>query len=529
LARLAPDLRRCHIRAGKTRDAWYGGGMRGWRGGVGVVLVACEVACGDSGGRDDSGVQTATLPATEPATSTVPTTSATASVSATDSDAGSQSASESQTTPADTTDAPTDPTASTGPVTVTQTDPTPGTTITTLDPDTGTASTTEGTTGDPCQGGGMGFDFSYLWVANTDQGSISKINTMTLLEEARYYADPTQSGAASTSRTSVNIDGHFVVVSNRGTGWVTKVAASEPDCVDKNGNGTIETSPNKDTLLPWGEDECVLWSTQVTANVFSVGAGPRATAWAPGTFNPQTCAFENQKVWIGWLTAPGQAVMARLDGTTGAIEGMAPLPNWPISIDAPNAYAPYGAAADAQGFIWTTAVFSNVVYRIHPDTFEVTMWSSPDADSHYGMTVDNKGRVWFANWQGHGGVSYFDANTQAWTVIPNSGNNIYRGIAVDSEDQVWVASDAGGTNGCGMMQVDGVNNSVVLFHTFQQCSTPLGMSIDVDGDVWLVDHDGWAWEIDPLTYQKTQVPIANSHYTYSDMTGGGLKNAITPG
>ena len=352
---------------------------------------------------------------------------------------------------------------------------------------------------------------------------------MTLTEEARYFADPTQSGAASTSRTSVNIDGHFVVVSNRGTGWVTKVAASEPDCIDKNGNGTIETSPNKDTLLPWGEDECVLWSTQVTNNVFSGGAGPRATAWAPGVFNPQTCVYDDQKVWIGWLTAPGQATMGRLDGATGALEGTAPLPNWPISIDAPNAYAPYGAAADAQGFIWTTAVFSNVVYRVHPDTFEVTMWTSPDADSHYGMTVDNKGRVWFANWNGHGGVSFFDSNTETWTVIPNSGSNIYRGIAVDSNDQVWVASDAGGTNGCGMMQVDGVNNAVVLFHTFPQCSTPLGMSIDVDGDVWLVDHDGWAWEIDPGTYQKTQVPIANTHYTYSDMTGGGLKNAITPG
>jgi streptogramin lyase len=372
------------------------------------------------------------------------------------------------------------------------------------------------------------FDFSYLWVANTDQGSISKVDTMTLIEEARYYADPTQSGSASTSRTSVNIDGHFVVVSNRGTGWVTKVAASEDDCVDLNGNGMIDTSPNKDTLLPWGTDECVLWSTQVTNNVFSGGAGPRATAWAPGDFNTETCKYDNQKVWIGWLTGPGQAVMGRLDGATGVVEATVPLPGWPLTADAANGYAPYGAAADAQGYIWTTPVFSGLAYRIDPVTLEVKVWQSPNPDNHYGMTVDGKGRVWFANYGGgHGQISMFDPSTETWNLIPNSGNNLYRGIAVDGNDQVWIANN-GGTNPCGMMQIDGSSLSVVLFHTFPQCGTPVGMSIDVDGDVWLVDYNGWAYEIDPGTYEKTLIPIANVHYTYSDMTGGGLANAVIP-
>ena len=81
---------------------------------------------------------------------------------------------------------------------------------------------------------------------------------------------------------------------------------------------------------------------------------------------------------------------------------------------------------------------------------------------------------------------------------------------------------------CGMMQVAGDTLTAVQFHTFPQCGTPVGMSIDVDGDVWLVDYNGWAYEIDPETYAKTLVPIANVHYTYSDMTGGGLQNAIIP-
>jgi streptogramin lyase len=350
---------------------------------------------------------------------------------------------------------------------------------------------------------------------------------MTLVEEARYFSDLTQNGNSSPSRTSVNIDGHYVVVSNRGTGWVTKVAASPEDCVDKNGNGMIETSKSKDELLPWGSDECVLWSTQVNVP-FSVGSGPRATAWDPGTFNPATCAFEEQKVWVGWLKGPGQAVIGRIDGETGMLEAQVDLPGWPLTADAQNGYAPYGAAADAQGYIWTTAVFSPLAYRIDPVTLEVKMWTSPNPDSHYGMTVDGKGRVWFANWQGHGGVSMFDPTTETWAVVPGSTGNVYRGVAADPNGNVWIANN-GGTNPCGVMQVSADTQTVVKFHTFPQCGTPVGMSVDVEDKIWMVDYNGWAYKIDPDTYEQTLLPIANVHYTYSDMTGGGLVNAVMPG
>ena len=492
--------------------------MSRWRGITGCALAVALGACGDSGRENDdasgsAGPSTATATMSG-GTTAAPTTSASATQG--ESDAGSASATQGMTT--STTAAPTTSDSASGSTSMP---------VSTTDPDT--TGSTGGTTGDPC-GGGMGgvFDFSYLWVANTDQGSISKVNTMTLVEEARYFADSSQSGAASTSRTSVNIDGHFVVVSNRGTGWVTKVAASLGDCVDKNGNGMIETSQNKDDILPWGADECVLWSTQVNTP-FSGGAGPRATAWAPGTYNPQTCKYEDQNVWIGWLKGPGQAVMGRLDGETGTIEAQVDLPGWPLTADGVNGYAPYGAAADAQGYIWTTAVFSGLAYRIDPVTLEVKVWNSPDGDNHYGMTVDGKGRAWFANYGGtHGSISMFDPLTETWAVVPGAGNSLYRGIAVDPNGNVWVANN-GGTNPCGVMQVSADTLTVVKFHTFPQCGTPVGVSIDVDDKVWMVDYNGWAYKIDPDTYEQTLVPIANVHYTYSDMTGGGLVNAVMPG
>jgi hypothetical protein len=165
-----------------------------------------------------------------------------------------------------------------------------------------------------------GFDFSYLWVANTDQGSISKVNTETLIEEARYYSDLTSPATPALAHLRQHHRPLRRRVQPQHRLGHQGRRQQDPIASTSNGNGMIDTSPNKDTLLPWGTDECMLWSTQVTANIFSGGAGPRGTTWTPGDFNKETCQFDNQKVWVGWLTAPGQAVMGRLDGETGVLE-----------------------------------------------------------------------------------------------------------------------------------------------------------------------------------------------------------------
>ncbi len=485
-----------------------------------IAAFACSAitSCGDDEGRassisaSDSTLSSANLTdgGTEPTTAT-PTTTGQTGTLATD---GSGSNSNS--------DTPTSP----GTSDVTTNELTSEVSLT----DTVGSSTGDGTStgGSVCNRGMAGFDFSYLWVANTDQGSVSKVNTETLVEEARYFSDLTQDGVSSPSRTSVNITGRFAVVSNRGTGWVTKIAANVDDCVDKNGNGAIETSLNKDTLLPWGSEECVLWSTQVTSNIFSAGAGPRGTTWTPGTLNPETCKYEEEKVWVGWMTGPGKAVMGRLDGETGVLEATVPLPDWSIVNDPPTGYAPYGAAADADGFVWTSAVAGDQVWRIDPVTLEVKMWKADNGSSHYGMTVDSKGNVWFANIAGHGGISTFDPETETFSVVAGSTGNVFRGIAVGSDGNVWAANNDGGTLGCGVIQVDADTLKVVTFHKFPQCSQPVGVSVDVAGMVWMVDYAGWAYKMDPQTYEKQLVTIANLHYTYSDMTGGGLVNAVLP-
>lgn len=512
---------------------------------LGVMNVAawCVLtACGDSGGSSASAGGTSTIPApdttdgvTTSATATAPTEGGTATGSASQSAASTDTTGDAPTTDAtgasSTATAGTTTKDETTAVDTTTGETTQGASISasTTDPGTttqaGTTSTdTSGTTtGDPpCDPGGDGEEFSYAWIANTDQGSVSKIDTNTVVELARYYTDPVQSGAASPSRTSVNLDGRFMVVSNRDVGSITKIAANEADCVDKNNDGVIQTSKDKAQLLPYAEEECILWTTKLTINNHQWG--PRATTFGIPEVNPDTCKYENEKVWVGYMVTPTQAQVARLNSYTGVVEATVDIPDFPLY----GSYSPYGAAVDPDGNFWTSAVTHRAAIKIDVKTLAVTRWDSPDEDAHYGITIGGDGRVWFANYGGHGGhggVSVFDPVSEQWKVIPGSTGNLWRSLAVDAQNRVWVSNN-GGPFGCGLLEIDGDSETISNFHTFAQCGTPVGVGLDSKGKVWMIDYNGWTWRLDPQTFEKVQLPVANVHYTYSDFTGSGLLGII---
>src|SRR5687768_4187280 len=84
--------------------------------------------------------------------------------------------------------------------------------------DVGTGNETAGNGGDCMGGGGMMGEntFSIIWIANTPEGTVSKIDTSTGNELGRYYTGPTN-GTDDPSRTAVNLEGD-AAVSNRGGG-----------------------------------------------------------------------------------------------------------------------------------------------------------------------------------------------------------------------------------------------------------------------------------------------------------------------
>jgi streptogramin lyase len=384
--------------------------------------------------------------------------------------------------------------------------------------------------GGDCPGGGgmMGDDveFSYIWIANSPAGTVSKIDTRTGVEVGRYATGPATQ--AEPSRTSVNLYGD-VAVSNRGSqvgghGGVTKIAARMEDCVDLNGNGAIETSNGPASVLPWGTDECVLWNVEIPSDVYQ--HGPRPTAWE-GAVDNGGCAEANPRLWMGYYDyANNTGKFRRLDGATGSTLDEVDVPAW-NGLD----YGPYGGAVNKDGDFFVIGWQLGPLIRIDGDTLQVDRWAFPpppqDMSWSYGMSLDQYGNPWVAS---AGAAAGFDVASQQWTFV-HTGNQSMRGVMVDKEDRAWYAVDASGAFGCGLGVVD-VKTKQLLAPaiTLPGCIVPVGVSIDVDGYVWVVDQGAnAAFKIDPDTYQiQLTVQGLTAPYTYSDMTGAGLNLVVNP-
>lgn len=163
---------------------------------------------------------------------------------------------------------------------------------------------------------------AFIWIANTGEGTVSKVDTRTRVEVARYRTGPLSGGANDPSRTSVNSLGD-VHVANRAGRSVTKISVLGDDCPDTNGDGTITTSHGPTDVLPWGQDDCVLWNTSLPD-----GGILRALA-AQDTFGPDGEIYT--AVWVGgW-----EGIAWKLDGETGGIlvRTASPTNNYGFALD----------------------------------------------------------------------------------------------------------------------------------------------------------------------------------------------------
>ena len=120
----------------------------------------------------------------------------------------------------------------------------------------------------------------FIWVPNSNEGTVSKVDTVTGKELGRYRTGPTSNG--NPSRTTVDLQGSCWV-GNRGTGTVVKIGLSEAGLYnDTNGDGFMNTSMDLNgdgditgaEILPWGDDECVLFEVLLGNS----GSGPRGLA-----------------------------------------------------------------------------------------------------------------------------------------------------------------------------------------------------------------------------------------------------------
>ncbi|MCA9685689.1 MAG: hypothetical protein KC457_26165, partial [Myxococcales bacterium] len=216
-------------------------------------------------------------------------------------------------------------------------------------------------------GGGM-LDFSYIWVANSPQGTVSKIDTQMATEVARYNSGP--AGATDPSRTSVSGNGKFAVVANR-NGGLTMISAELEGCVDNNNNGMIDTSTGPNDVLPWGQDECVIWNISLPA---TSNQGPRPVSWTIGEQDPLTCEYDAGDIWIGWYNQAANTGYFRLvAGMTGQTIDEIQIPNW-----SGMNWGPYGGAIDSENNFWAIGWGDNgPVIKIDGENHQATNFGNP--------------------------------------------------------------------------------------------------------------------------------------------------------
>ena len=336
---------------------------------------------------------------------------------------------------------------------------------------------------------------SFIWIANSTQGTISKIDTVTLKERGRYVARPDAAG--NPSRTSVNLAGD-VVVANR-NGGLTKIYALPERCAESNGTPGLQTATDAQHL-PWGIEECIAWHTPMT--YFS----QRPVAWTPGTFDATTCRFAEQKIWTAGLNTPGTIDILRLDGDTGAIEA---------TITITDAYIDdkgiYGGAVDARGNFWGSQVGQAKLHFVDHDTLAHRSWDMPVGG--YGITVDSQGYVWTCA----GNASRFDPASETWQVVA-AGE--YGGCMEDGAGTLYKATPGG------ILAFDTATMTIKQTYSLPQHAH--GISVDFDGYIWAVSQGSEAYRLDPSDGSFQTVGGLVGAYTYSDMTGFALSSLHVP-
>ncbi|MBX3273224.1 MAG: hypothetical protein KF729_23365 [Sandaracinaceae bacterium] len=384
-----------------------------------------------------------------------------------------------------------------------------------------------------------------VWVANMDEGTVSKLDSRTGREVGRYPTIGAMSPAGvrpwneacnwsnlgnCPSRTAVdqNFDAYVANRAFGNQGTVTKYANREEDCVDRNANGVIDTSRdlNGNGVIDMGtpefvgpDDECILYT------VATGGGNGVPRALAIGLAPPD--AFVGD-FWVGLFN---ERQACRYRPHDGSLIACMPIDN----------FQPYGMAADSSDRVWVVDrsgsgrrdVLGFISSTLMTFTPVAGMPAASSCAVPYGVTVDGNGDVFLANqcdpsiWR----YRHADGSWTAVDAVPFNGST--RGVAAD-ETNLWVAlshQNDGFTGGSSnrIRQYSLADLSFVAEHTMPSGRQPIGIGVSFDGSVWAIClESNSAARLEPGAGTWTEHPVGLNPYTYSDFIGFGLNVFAEP-
>lgn len=375
----------------------------------------------------------------------------------------------------------------------------------------------------------VGTTFPVLWVANAGEDTLSKIDTNTGKELARYrtwfgpsgqpgYAPHLNNpwGGAAPSRSAVDINGHAYILNRHFDGRpavLIKVLAE--GYVDRNANGSMDTSSDADNNGTIGaseimnladsngngiidaseiKDERIAWAVRVGAND---GVG-RAL-----------CIGTDGNLWVGLYNA---RQFYKVSSANGSI----------LSGPHPVGWTPYGCLVDGNGILWSASLGTQIG-RLDTNNPASTAVFTDGQSSNYGIALGN-GKVYLSS-QNSWGFREFNPATNSFSTPNGSKNFTSYGIGVDGAGNIWASIASPG----GMRKYDAAGNQLCTGAT-QSSAETRGMIVDADNNVWQINRTTNSVS----KYKGTDCsplgvfPVGNMPYTYSDATGFAARNITTP-
>jgi len=347
----------------------------------------------------------------------------------------------------------------------------------------------------------------YLWVPTTSLGVVSRIDVADGSELGRYRTGPER--PLEPSAVAVDLDGSCWV-GNQAAGSVVKIGLEERgDCVDRDGDGVIDTSRDDDDdgaitgdeLLPWGADECVLYEVVLVDGARAVHVpGDGHDDYADNGVGALAVDADNG-VWVG---VRADRLVHRLDGDSGAVLETVDLSNEELE--------PGAAVVDGGGRVWIAGWPSTELLRLDAAGGVDLFFQL----GHAGHSVAIDGDGGLLATEGDGGlVSRLAAETgdPEWTV--DAGVDA-AGVKATEDGDIWVAVPGGGV-------VRRFTSGGFVRATIPIGGAPREIAIDAAGKVWtLGPASGLIERLDPGTNRNdldVQLADAGDHDVVGDLTG----------
>jgi streptogramin lyase len=181
---------------------------------------------------------------------------------------------------------------------------------------------------------------------------------------------------------------------------------------------------------------------------------------------------------------------------------------------------PHGITQAKDGHVYTADIDESAISELDPETGKVMLYTTPTRSTPHTIRSDSKGNVWFTEMQGVSKVGKLDAITKKiteWDPSPTDTNAHYYGMTVDQKDRVWAV----GMTSHKIVGYDPKTDKWSVYATPTQPSGPRRPTVDSKGKVWFSEHIGQALGVlDPdtgkITEYKDPFKLGGGYEAYAD-------------